>query len=73
VSLKGCRYIYASGGQAGEYAPLTRWHIHSIEKRIMGRFQLTPWSPATSTVKMRSVQPSIVPALRGDAMLMVFQ
>jgi hypothetical protein len=24
VSLKGCRYIYASGGQAGEYTPLTR-------------------------------------------------
>jgi DNA repair photolyase len=23
VSLKGCNYIYASGGQAGEYAPLT--------------------------------------------------
>lgn len=23
VSLKGCRYIYASDGQAGEYAPLT--------------------------------------------------
>jgi DNA repair photolyase len=23
VSLRGCKYIYASGGQAGEYAPLT--------------------------------------------------
>ena len=30
-SLKGCRYIYASGGQASEYAPLTRRLIHLIE------------------------------------------